>query len=57
MGPFRTHPLLQNIKKMEEAFGEIFFGKVSQCRKTERRDSLVSPGIVLRGKQGTTFFG
>ena len=46
---FSTSILSQNIKKMQGGpFGEKFFfrKKVSQCRKNERGESLVSPGMV-----------
>ena len=46
---FSTSILSQNIKKCRgEPFGENFFfeKKVSQCRKNEREDLLVSPGMV-----------
>ena len=49
-GAFRifNHPLLQNIKKIERRtlWGKFFPGKKSHnAAKTEREDTLVSPGI------------
>ena len=45
---FSTSILSQNIKKCRGTlWGKFFFRKkVSQCRKNERGESLVSPGIV-----------
>ena len=46
---FSTSILSQNIKKNAGGtlWGNFFFGKkVSQCRKNERGESLVSPGMV-----------
>ena len=58
---FPTSILSQNIKKMQGgAFEEKKFEKKSEkkClavpKKIERGDSLVSPGMMLRGKTGKT---
>ena len=55
---FSTYILSQNIKKLKGGpFGEsLFRKKVSQCQKTERGDSLVSPGIVCYAEKEEKLF-
>ena len=48
LGFFNIHSVAKHQKMQGGPFGENFFSKkkVSQCRKNERGESLVSPGMV-----------
>ena len=46
LGFLNIHSVAKLQKNEGGPFGESFFEKVSKCQKTERRDPLVSPGIV-----------
>ena len=56
---FSTSILSQNIRKLKgDLLGQFFFRKkVSVSKKTERRDPLVSPGIVCYVEKEETIFG
>ena len=57
LGFSNIHSVTKQQKIEGGTLWEFFFGKKSQCRKkTERRDPLVSPGMVCyAGKQENLF--